>query len=67
MTRQQWCLARQAEAVLRRDTGRRDDELASAIGVTVAELVPVLKVLYRQRRIDRCWAWTVAPPERRAP
>jgi hypothetical protein len=66
MTPAQWRIAGRAEAIVRRDIGRGDDDLAEMLGVSLTELVTVLRVLYRQKRVDKCWSWTVAPPTRRA-
>jgi transcription initiation factor IIE alpha subunit len=70
VTRDQWRLASRVVAVLADEIGMTDQDLAGYLGVSVADLVPVLRVLYRQGRIDRCWSWTVLPPrvaeERRA-
>ena len=62
MTPAQWRLAPRIVEVLETEIGITDATLAEALGVTTAELVPVLMVLYRQRRIDRCWSWTVSIP-----
>ena len=66
MTPAQRHLASRVVGVLRRDVGRRDIELAERLDVTLAELRPVLAALYRRRRVDACWGWTVTPPARRA-
>jgi hypothetical protein len=66
VTPEQWRLVRRAETVLQQETGCRDDELAGLLEVAVVDLRPVLGAMYRMRRVDRCWAWTVAPPARRA-
>jgi hypothetical protein len=42
--------------------GMRDGDLAAAPGVSVAGLVPVLRVPCHHRRIDRCWAYVVLSP-----
>lgn len=66
MTSAMWRLASRVEAIVRRDIGRQDDELAERFGIPLAEVVPIPRVMYRQRRVDGCWSWTVAPPPRRA-
>jgi hypothetical protein len=55
-------LAARVLAVLERDTGRTDDELAAELGVTIAELSPVIGRLYRQGRAGRCAGYLVAFP-----
>ena len=64
MTPAQWRLGDRVVALLGSETGLADQDLAARLGVSVAELVPVLRVLYRQRRIDLCWSYAVAVPRR---
>ena len=66
MTPAQRQLARRAEAILRREIGLRDDELAAKLGVPIAEVLPVVRAMWAMRRCDRCWGWTVSEPARRA-
>jgi transcription initiation factor IIE alpha subunit len=61
MTPQQWRLGRQTLAMLETDIGRTDADLAAMLGITLAELRPIIGVLYRQRKIDRCWDYVVLP------
>jgi hypothetical protein len=62
VTREQWRLADRVTPVLETEIGMTDTALAEVLSVTVADLVPVLQVLYRQQRVDRCWSWTVSVP-----
>ena len=55
-------LAEQVLAILVRDTARTDAELAAELGTTPTELSPVIGLLYRQRRADRCAGYLVATP-----
>jgi hypothetical protein len=70
VTRAQWRLGDRVVTLLRTEIGLEDQDLAGLLEVGMAELVPVLRVLYRQRRIDKCWSYTVLTPriceERRA-
>jgi hypothetical protein len=62
VTPAQWRLGRRVEDLLAGEIGLADQDLTVLLGVSMAELVPVLRVMYRQRRIDRCWSWTVLAP-----
>ncbi|HEY1914683.1 MAG TPA: bifunctional DNA primase/polymerase [Streptosporangiaceae bacterium] len=55
-------LASRVLAILARDGGSTDDELAAELGVSAAELSPVIGLLYRQRRVDRCHRYLVPAP-----
>jgi hypothetical protein len=44
------------------EVGMADGDLAAVPGVSVADLVPILRVLYHLRRIDRCWEYVVLSP-----
>src|SRR5579875_17619 len=55
-------LASQVLAVLERDTGRTDEDLAGLLGVSTAELDPVIGRLYRRGHLDRCGPYIVAAP-----
>ncbi len=55
-------LAARVLAILARDGGRTDDDLARLTGVSPAELSPVIGMLYRQRRADRCGPYVVSIP-----
>lgn len=61
-------LAGRVLAVLARDTGRTDTDLAATLGITQAELSPVIGRLYRRGLADRCGPYIVAPapPSRRS-
>ncbi len=61
MTPAQWQAARRVVAILESDIGRTDHDLAAMLGITVAELRPIVGALYGQRRIDRCWSYCVLP------
>jgi hypothetical protein len=54
-------LAAQVVAVVARDLGRTDRDLAAMLGVTTAELSPVIGMLYRRHQVDRCGPYLVAP------
>lgn len=62
MTPAQWRLGRLVEELLADEVALTDQDLAARLQVTTAELVPVLRILYRQRRIDKCWSYTVLAP-----
>jgi hypothetical protein len=62
VTPAQWRLASRIVTLLASEIGLTDQGLAVLLDVSMAELVPVLRVLYRQRRIDRCWSYTVLVP-----
>lgn len=64
MTPQQWRLARQVEAVVRRDVGRSVADLARMFGATVEDVRQVTWVLCRQRRVDYCIGYVVSLPAR---
>jgi transcription initiation factor IIE alpha subunit len=70
VNREQWRLGDRVVSLLAVRLGLTDQDMAELLGVSMAELVPVLRVLYRQRRIDKCWSYTVLSPrsdeERRA-
>jgi len=55
-------LAEQVTAILARDTGRTDADLAAVLGVTTQRLSPVIGMLYRRGLADRCGPYIVAPP-----
>src|ERR1700728_2331054 len=55
-------LGRRVLEILGRDAGRTDADLAALLGVTEAELSPVIGMLYRQGRADRCGPWIVPAP-----
>lgn len=57
-----WRLARRVEAILRRDIGRTDRDLADMLGAGYAELRQAAAVLYRSRRADRCREYLVSVP-----
>jgi len=67
MTPAQWRLGRQIEGILAREIGLTDAALASHLKVTMAELRPVVGVLYRQRRVDLCWGYVVLSSRATAP
>ena len=53
-------VAARALAMLADGTGCRDDQLAAVLAVTTAELSPVIGMLYRRGRADRCGPYLVA-------
>jgi len=55
-------LAPRVLAILARDIARRDEDLAAELGVSLGELSPVIGLLYRQQRADRCAGYLVAVP-----
>jgi Bifunctional DNA primase/polymerase, N-terminal len=55
-------LAGRVLAILSRDRASTDAELAAELAVTPAELSPVIGLLYRQRRADRCHRYLVPLP-----
>jgi len=61
VTGAQWQLTRRVVAILERDIGRTDADLAAMLGTTTLELRPVVGALYRQHRVDRCWSYVVLP------
>jgi len=64
MTGPQWRLARQITAILERDIGRADADLARMLNVPVADVRQAAAILCRQGRAERCWAYLVLrPPE----
>ena len=65
MNREQWRLADRVVPLLRTEIGMQDHDLAAALEVTAADLRPVLRVLYRQKRIDVCWSYVVLAPSAR--
>jgi transcription initiation factor IIE alpha subunit len=66
MTPFQKMTSNRVAAILRAEIGLRDDEIAERLDLPLAELRPILRAMYWSHRIDRCWAYTVAPPGRRA-
>jgi hypothetical protein len=60
-------LAGRVLAILARDAGRTDTDLAALTGVTPEALSAVIGQLYRQGRADRCGAYVVAVPTYPAP
>ena len=62
MTPAQWRLARRVATLLADKIGLTDQDPAARLDVSMAELRQVLPVMYRQRRIDRCWSYTVFTP-----
>jgi hypothetical protein len=62
VTAAQWRLRSGVEELLAAHIGLTDIDLAALLGVTMAELVPVLRVMYRQRRTDFCWGFIVLTP-----
>jgi hypothetical protein len=58
----QWRLADSVVALLADEIGLTDWDLAARLGVSTPDIVPVLRVLYHQRRIDMCWSYTVLVP-----
>ena len=62
MTPAQWRLANRIVTLLADEIGLADRDLAVRLDVSMVEVVPVLRVLYRQHRIDRCWSYTVLVP-----
>jgi hypothetical protein len=62
VTPAQWRLARRVATLLADEIGLTDQDLTARLNVSMAELRQVLPVMYRQRRIDRCWSYTVLTP-----
>lgn len=58
MTGAQWRMARRVLEVLTAEVGMTDHALARRLGVTEAELRPVVGALIRQHRADSCWTGT---------
>lgn len=59
MTGEQRRLSRRVLEVLAREVGLTDRMLAERLGVTTAELTPVIGMLLGTRRIDRCHDYLV--------
>ena len=59
-------LAARVLAVLARDTGRTDADLAGLTGADPADLSAVIGMLYRRGTVDRCGPYVVAVPGRPA-
>jgi hypothetical protein len=62
VTPAQWRLANRILQILAIEVGRTDSQLADRLGVEVADLRPIVGVLYRQRKLDRCWDYVVIAP-----
>jgi hypothetical protein len=59
MSAPDWGLERRIEAILRRDIGRTDRDLADMLCAGYAKLRQAVGMLYRSRRADRCREYLV--------
>jgi hypothetical protein len=59
MTGAQWRMCCQILAVLERDIGRADADLAVALAAPVAGMRQAVVILYRQHQADCCWSYVV--------
>jgi transcription initiation factor IIE alpha subunit len=66
MTRWEIAMAGRITAILRQERGLTDEDLAGRLNLPMTEVRRLLGMLWRQRRVDRCREYAVAPPERRA-
>ena len=60
MTGTQWRMCRQIVAILEQDTGRTDADLTIMLTAPAA-VRQTVAILYRQRKVDRCWDYVVLP------
>jgi hypothetical protein len=60
MTRDQWRLARQIDAILAAESGAADAEVAERTDATLADVRTAARVRYRMRRADFIWCTVVA-------
>jgi hypothetical protein len=67
MTSAQWRLSRQVVVILSADPGRTESDLAGRLGVTLAELRPVVGMLIGRGRLERCWDCLVLGPKAAGP
>jgi hypothetical protein len=42
--------------------GLADAEIAELLGVPLADLQQAARILYHQRKLDRCWQYNLLPP-----
>ncbi len=61
MTPQQMRLRRRVLDLVTSEVGLTDSQIASRLGVTAAELRPVIGQLIGTRRLDVCWGYLVIP------
>ena len=66
MTRDQWQLSRRALDVLAGDVGLTARMLAERLGVTAAELRPVLGMLLGRSKVERAGDYLILAPARGA-
>jgi hypothetical protein len=57
-----WALMRRILALLAEDDGLADAELAERLGATLADVQRAARILYHQRKLDRCWSFNVLTP-----
>jgi hypothetical protein len=62
VTRTQWQLARQIQAILTAESGASFGELTERTGGTFADVRTAGRALYRMRRADFCWGFLAAVP-----
>jgi hypothetical protein len=67
VTPAQWRLADRVLAELDREIGLEGDDLGRRLNVTVAELRPVIGVLFRRDKVTRCWGYICAVPRQKKP
>jgi hypothetical protein len=60
-----WALMRAILAELADNDGLTDPELAGRLCATVAEIRQAARILYHQRKLDRCWQYNVMPARAR--
>jgi hypothetical protein len=60
MTRDQWRLARQIEAILAAESGAADAEVAQRTDATLADVRTAARTRYRMRCADFIWCTVVA-------
>jgi hypothetical protein len=39
-----------------------DAEIAELLGVPLADVQQAARILYHQRKLDRCWQYNILPP-----
>jgi hypothetical protein len=60
-----WALMRRILTLLAGNDGLSDAELAALTCATAAEVRQAARILYHQRKLDRCWDYNVLPARAR--